>query len=121
MDSTAIQTKLQQIKSLVAEVLEVLPDQANDSEPVKSIRDNLGLNSVTLFKGFNLQNETHTCWLSLCHKADSGLSQNEIIKAYLIEANCSASWGDVQRLRKAVDYLCKSKRLPRPWRENQSE
>jgi hypothetical protein len=120
MDLAAIEAKLEQIEILLSEVVQALPARTNTSEPVNLSRDNSTLNSITLFKGFNLQNETHTCWLSLCHKADSGLSQNEIVKAYLVEANCSATWGDVQRLRKAVEYLCKSKGLARPWRENKN-
>lgn len=121
MDSIAIQTKLQQINSLVVEVLQSLPGDSNDSEQQKIFPEKTGLNSVPLFDGFDVHNDAHACYLLLCHKAGSNLKQSDIVKQYLSDANKPTDRAEVDRLRKAVDYLCKSKQLAKPWRDKPRE
>ena len=120
MDSTVIQTKLEQINLLVGEVLQALPSQTASSNGVKVFQEKTCL-IPALFEGFQFNEPVHACYAFLCLKADTGRSQNVLVKEYLAESNQPSSKSEVDRLRNAVGYLCRSKNLPKPWLDNVSE
>ena len=115
MDLAAIEKKLEQIETLLSEVVQALPARTNTSEPVNLSKDNSGLISVPLFEGFQFNEPVHACYAFLCLNAGSNRSQNDLVKQYLAESNQPRTNSESDRLRNAVAYLCRSRRLPRPW------
>lgn len=117
MDLVSIEAALQQVKELLFKVEKALPSRTNDSEPVKAITENPNLIPVKLFKGFDVHNPVHACYLLLCHRASEYPMQSEIAKEYLMQSGQSFDRASVETLRKSVDYLVNSRKLPKPWRK----
>ena len=115
MDLESIETALSEIKVLLSKVEKALQAPTNESEPVTETPKNSGLISVPLFEGFTFNEAAHACYAFLCLNAKSGRSQAALIKEYLRESGRPLIHGEVECLRMNVTYLCKTKRLPKPW------